>query len=35
MSYVNILHVFFLLDVKCARFSSGSVKLTVPLIFAE
>ena len=34
MSYVNILHDFWI-DVKCARFSSGSGKLTVSLIFAE
>ena len=34
MSYVNLLHPFWL-DVKFARFSSGSEKLTLSHIFAQ
>ena len=35
MSYVNILYVFFWLDVKLARLSSGSGKLTISHIIAH
>ena len=35
MSYLNILHTFFWLDVKFPSFSSGSEKLAVFHIFAQ
>ena len=35
MSYVNILYVFFWLDVNLARFSSGSEKMPISHIIAH